>query len=265
MVSVSSIGRTVKPYLQKLNNICDKPYQALANVTIGKKKPMEYVNKNYIKDNTKFMTGLGVASIVLKDGLGCYMYVTQSMKNKDIPEDKRKFVAALDLANGGLMIAMQLLMFFTIANKNVQKKLFNTLFGKQFNRAASKGYQAKLRSTDLLKEMKGTDFHQVLNQTRKDAKAAFENVTSIFAATILGKRVIVPFIATPLADKTKAWMCRNDKPETTSSETRNKYDTQTAAIDKQDVGEQPVSSNLLDRIRTDINKNSTNLLDKIRA
>ena len=279
MVSISSVGKAAKPYIQTLNKWCDKPYQALANVKIGKYKPMENVNKNYISGNTKFMTGLGVASIVLKDGLGCYMYVTQSMKNKDIPEDKRKFVAALDLSNGGLMILMQLLMFFTISNKSVQNKMFNALFGKQFNRAASKGYQAKLRANDLLKDMKGADFHKVLNQTRKDAKAAFENVTSIFAATILGKRVIVPFIATPLADKTKVWMSRNDKPQEMSSETKNTYDTQTSAIDRVDdkasSTDTPVSKgsgNLLDKF---INSNqnassaavntSTNLLDKFKS
>ena len=279
MVSISSVGKAAKPYIQTLNKWCDKPYQALANVKIGKYKPMENVNKNYISGNTKFMTGLGVASIVLKDGLGCYMYVTQSMKNKDIPEDKRKFVAALDLANGGLMILMQLLMFFTISNKSVQNKMFNALFGKQFNRAASKGYQAKLRANDLLKDMKGADFHKVLNQTRKDAKAAFENVTSIFAATILGKRVIVPFIATPLADKTKVWMSRNDKPQEMSSETKNTYDTQTSAIDRVDdkasSTDTPVSKgsgNLLDKFKNS-NQNassaavntSTNLLDKFKS
>lgn len=94
-------------------------------------KPMKNkVFPNYEKDNAKFMSMIGVTSIVLKDGLGCYFYVKQSLNNDKIPEDKRKFVAALDLANGGLMIAMQLLMFFTISNKKVQGKIFNKLFGK---------------------------------------------------------------------------------------------------------------------------------------
>ena len=61
----------------------------------------------YEKDDAKLIAGVGVASIVAKDGLGCYLYVKQSLNNDKIPEDKRKFVAALDLANGGLMIAMQ--------------------------------------------------------------------------------------------------------------------------------------------------------------
>ena len=174
------------------------------------------------------------------------------MNDNEIPEVKRKFVASLDLANGGLMILLQLAMFFTISNKKVQEKMFNTFFGKHFDRAASKGYQAMLKNNDLLKDMKGSDFHPVLNQARKDVKAAFENVTSLFAASVVAKRMLVPFIATPLADKTKAWMSRNDKPVEVSKETQNTYNTQKAGIDNkesektQDVSEK---GNLLDKFK----------------
>lgn len=259
MVKISSITNATKPYIQKFNKICEKPYKALANVKIGKYKPMDIVNDNYIKDKTSFITGLGVASIVLKDGVGCYMYVTQSLNNKDIPEDKRKFVAALDLANGGLMILMQIGMFFTISNKIVQEKMFNKFFGKYFDRATSKGYQAKLKNIDLLKDMKCADFHPVLTKAKKDVKAAFENVTSLFAATVVGKRVIVPFIATPLADKTKAWMSRNDKPVEVSKETKNTYDTEKAAIDNKPAQpQQPVEQT------AQTNVSGSNLLDKFK-
>ncbi len=256
MVKISSITNATKPYIQRINQWCEKPYKALANVKIGKYRPMDSVNDNYIKDKTSFITGLGVTSIVLKDGVGCYMYVTQSLNNKDIPEDKRKFVAALDLANGGLMILMQLAMFFTISNKVVQEKMFNKLFGKYFDRASSKGYQAKLKNTDLLKDMKGADFHPVLAKAKKDVKAAFENVTSLFAATVVGKRMIVPFIATPLADKTKAWMSRNDKPVEVSKETKNTYDTKKATInDKIETKTTPSDHT---------ESKNTNLLDKFK-
>ena len=249
MLNVSSIGKTV-------NRWCEKPLKALANA-----KPMNKVNNNYIQDKTKFITGLGVASIVLKDGVGCYMYVTQSLHNKDIPEDKRKFVAALDLANGGLMILMQLLMFFTISNKKVQKYLFDNICGKYFNRAASKGYQAILKNTDLLKDMKGSDFHRVLGGIKKDAKDAFANITALFAATIIGKRVIVPFIATPLADKAKKWICRFDAPDKINSETKNTYDRNSGAIDNSGK-KLPV----LPQKRSDENYNaSSNLLDKFKT
>ena len=38
------------------------------------------------KDNLHFMAMIGVLSIVLKDGLGCYLYVKQSLNNKEIPD-----------------------------------------------------------------------------------------------------------------------------------------------------------------------------------
>ena len=186
------------------------------------------------------------------------MYVTQSLHNKAIPEDKRKFVAALDLANGGLMILMQLLMFFTISNKKVQKYLFDNLCGKYFNRAASKGYQAMLKNTDLLKDMKGSDFHQVLGGIKKDAKDAFANITALFAATIIGKRMIVPFIATPLADKAKKWICRFDTPDQINSETKNTYDSTSGAIDD---GEQ-VATDI--QIKQTDAVNHSNLLNKFK-
>ena len=78
------------------------------------------IAKNYEKNNTKFIEGVAVTSIVLKDAVGCYMYVNQSLNNKKIPEEKRAFVAALDLANGGLMIAAQLIAFKTISNPKIQ-------------------------------------------------------------------------------------------------------------------------------------------------
>ena len=261
MSKISSIGKNIRPYIQKFNGWCEKPYKALANVKIGNYKPMQVVNNNYIQDKTKFITGLGVASIILKDGVGCYMYVTQSLNNKEIPEDKRKFVAALDLANGGLMILTQLGMFFTISNKKVQEKMFNKFFGKYFDRAASKGYQAKLKNNDLLKDMKGADFHPVLNKAKKDVKAAFENVTSLVASSIVAKRMLVPFIATPLADKTGEWMNRHEKPDKVDKGTKNTYNTHRAAIDDKINEGQQTAPNTDNSSGNAIN---TNLLDKFK-
>lgn len=192
---------------------------------------------NYEIDNAKFMSAIGVTSIVLKDGLGCYLYVKQSLNNDKIPEDKRKFVAALDLANGGLMIAMQLLMFFTISNKKVQEKIFNKLFGKNFTRAADKALKAKLDQIDKLKGMTGREFHKAREADKKGLKNAFNYLISLAAATLIAKRIIVPFIATPLADKTKAWMCRNDKPITTHKDTKNTYNTEQPAASTEEKKE----------------------------
>ncbi len=201
------------------------------------------------KFNAAWIAGLGVGSIVLKDGFGCYLYVKQSLNNKKIPEDKRKFVAALDLANGGLMMLLQVLITYTISKKACQEKIFEKLFGKMFNRQSSKSIQAIMESKDNFKgKIKGNqEFHRALEGYRDASIGALASLTSLIAATTIGKRVITPFIATPLADKTKAWMCRNDKPTVIHDETKNTYDTQTPAVEKAKPikPEKPAQGNLL--------------------
>ena len=205
------------------------------------------------KVNAAWIAGLGVASVILKDGFGCYLYVKQSLNNKKIPEDKRKFVAALDLANGGLMILLQILLTYTISKKAFQEKMFNKLFGKLFNRQSSKSIQAVMEQK-LSGKVKGNqDFHRAFESYKDASIAAFGSLTTLIAATTVGKRIITPFIATPLADKTKEWMCRNDKPVHIHKDTRNTYDANISAGEKAEIqnnkqtASQPVQSNLLKR------------------
>jgi len=160
---------------------------------------MKYCAKQYEKDNVKFITGVAITSIVLKDALGCYMYVTQSLKNKDIPEEKRAFVAALDLANGGLMIGAQLLAYFTISNKKVQEKMFNALFGKILNRSFRKGVVDRLSKTDTYSELGKKVLNKNYFDFHKSAIGALGMFTTLVGSTIVAKRMVVPFIATPLA------------------------------------------------------------------
>ncbi len=225
--AITVAGATAIGILGYKNNWAQKAVKWLSDTKLMKNK----VFPNYEIDNAKFMSMIGVTSIVLKDGLGCYLYVKQSLNNKKIPEDKRKFVAALDLANGGLMIGMQLLTFFTISNRKVQDKIFDKLFGKNFTRAADKALKAALRKTDELKNITGQEFHYAREADKKGLKNAFSYLTSLAASTLLAKRVIVPFIATPLADKTKAWMSRNDKPQQTHKDTKNTYNKEKPAAE----------------------------------
>ncbi len=122
------------------------------------------------------------------------------MHNKEIPDDKRNFVTALDLTNGLLMIAFQLGMFFTVQNKVCQSKMFNAAFGKLFNRPLKKAYQSIVKNSSQFKDMNDIKFSQKFEKIRSDVKDAFGGLVSLVAASIVGKRVIVPFIATPLAD-----------------------------------------------------------------
>lgn len=146
----------------------------------------------------------GIYSIVLKDGLGGAMYVTQSLSNKDIPEEKRKFVAALDLTNCGLMIATQLLMAKTMSKQSA--KLFEKMFGKLFNTKAAKNCETLIRKNSKFEKLSDTQFTETFGKFKKDVSGFFEVLTTLVAATIVAKRVIVPFLATPLADKVKGMM-----------------------------------------------------------
>ena len=89
-----------------------------------------------------------------------------------------------------------------------------------------------LAKNDKLKNLSGDDFHKGVKKYKKDIIGAFGCLTSLVASSVFAKRVIVPFIATPLADKTKAWMSRNDKPIQTHKDTKNTYDTEEKEIIK---------------------------------
>lgn len=178
------------------------------------KKPISNFSKTKLSDWVSKPENLGkmaITSIVLKDGIGCAMYVNQSLNNKSIPDDKRKFVAALDLTNGGLMILAQLGMYYTISNPKVQSKIFGKFFDKHFDKAAKGKCEEIIKKLPKYKDISSKEFAEIFAKFKGDIKGFFGVFTSIFAAAILAKRVIVPFIATPLADKAKALMNKDDK------------------------------------------------------
>ena len=90
---------------------------------ISKLNPIKFIDKSFQKDPEKALAYMTVGSIIAKDGIGCYKSVTQSLKNKEIPEERRNFVAALDLTNGVLMIAAQIGMFFLM--RKFSEPIFN--------------------------------------------------------------------------------------------------------------------------------------------
>ncbi len=169
-------------------------------------KPVQKCCNFFRKDPEKAIAYSTIASVVGKDGIGCYMYVNQSLNNDKIPEDKRKFVAALDLTNGILMIAAQLALFFGMRKLN--EPLFNKIFQKSFDKG---GQIFKTISTKIRKQQREAGvpvarkikIKKEYNNIRKDCLETFKFITELAAATILAKRVIVPFIATPLAQKVK--------------------------------------------------------------
>ncbi len=215
-------------------------------------------------NNRAYIDGLGVASIIAKDGLGCYLYVTQSLNNKDIPDDKRSFVASLDLTNGVLMIALQLLMFFTVSHKVCQTKMFDKFFGKMFDRPIKKAYQALAKNEPRFAGLEDIKFEKEFTKIRNNVKDAFGGVTSLVAASIIGKRVLVPFIATPLAGtvekkmKEKMDAKKGIKPENDANKDNSQPSMQGGMKDTPAASTQPAL------VAPQFDTGSTNLLDKYR-
>lgn len=224
------------------------------NERVFVKKAGVHVKNN----NRKYIDGLGVASIVAKDGLGCYLYVTQSMNNKDIPDDKRKFVAALDLTNGLLMIGFQILMFFTVSNKVCQTKMFDKAFGKMFNRPVKKLYQSIIKTKPGHEHLDDIKYSQDFNDFRGKVKDAFGGFTSLIAATIVGKRMLVPFIATPLAGKVEKKMAQMSDPKNTNKPEEAKTENNSIPAMK---GSLPQEVPAVEEVKENTN---TNLLDKYK-
>lgn len=81
-----------------------------------------------LSDPAKFAAGMLVTSIVSKDAVGCVMYTYQSLHNKEIPEERRGFVASVDLVNGVVMVFGQI-----AAAKLIERGLAPGLFAKHFS------------------------------------------------------------------------------------------------------------------------------------
>lgn len=176
-------------------------------------KPAKWLGNKFDGDLETALAIATVGSIIAKDGIGCAMYVTQSMNNKKIPDEKRKFVAALDLTNGLLMILAQIGMFF--AMRKYSGPLFNKIFQKSFNPIAKSNTITRMRMWMGKKGepvVKKLGLEKVFDEkVQKGAMDVFKFVLDTAAATIIGKRVIVPLIATPFASKVEKWLDKREK------------------------------------------------------
>lgn len=197
------------PPIRKLVTAISTPrYNVMSNMIKGNEKFNKFVSK-YGMESANYSQTLAIMSIVLKDALGCYLYVKQSLNNKNIPDDKRAFVAALDLTNGALMIALQLMMFFSISNPKFQKKMFEKCFGKYFDKSAQKMYATWTRTQAKDSTIPKNEIYRSVESMKEATQKIFGTITSLVAASTIGKRVLVPFIATPLATHVKdKYMCK---------------------------------------------------------
>lgn len=112
---------------------------------------------------------IALLSTTTKDLVNCGYYTTQSLNNKKIPEEKRKFVAGIDLSNGILNVLSQLTIGMYIKNKT--PAAFDFLFKN--SKMGKNAYNA--------------------------AKGGFSLIVTLVVAQVLLKRILTPFIATPMA------------------------------------------------------------------
>ncbi len=207
-------------------------YSARALGTVTDLRPVKWVGDQFQKNPEKALALTTVGSIVIKDGVGCYKYVTQSLNNKEIPDERRNFVAALDLSNGILMILAQIGMFF--AMRKFSEPIFNKCFKKSFSPETLENIAAKLRMEDIAngKHLRKLCFDKDAAKLRKDALDLFKFVADIAAATIVGKRIIVPFIATPVANVIKGKMDQKTQAEKGDDAEEEKVTTEIEKTEK---------------------------------
>lgn len=151
-------------------------------------------NKRVLKHIDNVLTNEAAAAKTLimtnvcRDAVNYTIYFNQSLNNKKIPDDKRKFVAAFDLANGILVCASQICLGFLFTNKELNNKICKKLFN----------------GLDKVDE-------NLFNKCKKGYTIVF----SLILSSIIAKRVIVPFIAAPLASWIKNKFLLKDQDNNT--------------------------------------------------
>jgi len=207
------------------------------------KKPGELFNKvakmkwrqksfaQSISNPQRFAAAMLVTTIVSKDLVGCAFYTTQSLNNKKIPEEKRKFVAALDLMNGIIMVGGQFLIGKVIDAKITPKLLskftgtIKDAAGKETivnNKALFHPDNIKTMIERIAKDKKLTINAETTEKIAKNITKictepfakGFGLFTAAIATTALVKRTVAPLLSTPLAGWFKEkYMDKGKKPE----------------------------------------------------
>ena len=147
---------------------------------------------------------IATVSNVSKDAVNCAYYTTQSLNNERIPEEQRKFVAALDLSNGLLNVILQVVTSFGLANAITS--IFDKIADKSKDFSVDEGV-IKEKFNSLSKELKektnweqfSKEYPQHIKARRNMARTGFTVLAVNIAMQILTKRILTPLIATPLA------------------------------------------------------------------
>lgn len=243
------------PLIPMVMNYATRPFTWLANT-----KTMQRACDKFEVSPEKALAVTTLASILGKDSIGCYMYVKQSLNNEKIPEEKRSFVAALDLTNGGLMILSQLLMFCTISNPKVQNKLFGKAFNKIFSEDAKKMYAKAMRKNADFKPKTKEELYKSFDSVKKHTADMFSFLTALAASSIIAKRVLVPFVATPLAGWAQEKMIAASKAKKKLLK-QNNNENKTDNFKKQETNKLDVDDKTSQTVRIPVVSSKSNLLD----
>jgi hypothetical protein len=167
---------------QVINRNIEKTFKNLAN-----SKFMTKHIDSIIQDETAAAKALIITNVA-RDALNYSIYVKQSLNNKNVPEEKRKYIAALDFSNGLLVCFSQVGLGFLFTNKKLNNSICNKLFGS-----------INKENPELF----------------KNCKQGYTIVTSLVISSIIAKRIIVPFIAAPMASwiKNKFLLPKNSQPK----------------------------------------------------
>lgn len=153
-------------------------------------KPAKYLTKPNVAGAA---ATIALISTTSKDLVATYYYVTQSLKNEKIPEEKRKFVAALDLSNGILNL------------------IFGITFGKLIEKGAGTYFKNSIEPEYFSKEAVGKMYEKIGKNVDYEtfkgrflrnsgyAKTGLAVIATLVGSQILSKRILVPFLATPMA------------------------------------------------------------------
>lgn len=164
--------------------------------------------KKIIPETPTDMAGtLALVSTITKDVVNCYYYTTQSLNNKKIPEEKRKFVAGLDLSNGILNVIVPGILGVLINNNS--KSIFKKWFGKYFTEDAGKKLYGKMLKTKT--QFTEKQVIEGLMNNRKYAEAGFKVMAVLIITQVVGKRIINPLLSTPMAGIFKEQMEKREK------------------------------------------------------
>lgn len=135
-------------------------------------------------------TGKIATSLILKDAVGCYLYVSQARSNKKFTPQQRSDIANYDLANGVINIGLQLAAVKPIENL-MTKVVDSKLMKKMFN-----NLDERLADTNNKNVMK------LLKNKRRLTEGAVA-LLSVIVCQYFIKRVVSPYLSVPAGEKSK--------------------------------------------------------------